>query len=315
MNSQKNQLGMISFFKKNGFRSPFLLITELERRVSAQLLGIPAGFLEQIRGNIIRKYCSLFSSISKDIRERGERIRRDGIQLLGNQVPIDTVNVVLDLFNEKISSQDPRVKTISVHGQKVYEGIEFKAGDKEMQIMQQVMTPELITAFTAASNGGFEVLSYSIWRNHSLPEGYSSDVYSNRWHVDGARTDEFKIFVFLDDISPDHGGTIIADRHQTYEACKAGYRSRKTYGNSQSILENIENAGSISGSAGYSYIFNPNTCLHRAGVPKPSLVRTVLMIIAIPAKKIILVPKPASKIRKWLQSIPHTIGHNDPLSA
>jgi len=315
MNPQKNQTGLISFFLKNGLRSPFLLITELERRVSAQLLGIPAGFVEQIRGIIIRKYCSLFSNISKDLRERGERIRRDGIQLLGNVVPIDMVNLILSLFNDKIITQDPRIKTISVFGHKVYEGIQFKAGDKELQIMQQVMTPELITAFTAASNGGFEVLSYSIWRNYSLPEGYSSDVYSNRWHTDGARTDEFKIFIFLDDISPDHGGTIIADRHQTREACKAGYRSEKTYGNSQSFLENIEKAGSISGSAGYSYIFNPNTCLHRAGVPKPSLVRTVLMIIAIPAKKIILVPKPASKIRKWLQLIPHAIGHNDPLSA
>jgi len=176
------------------------------------------------------------------------------------------------------------------------------------------MSKDVVDALRATLGTNFNVVSYTMWRNHALPDGERGDVYSNRWHVDGARTDEWKLFVFMHDVTPDHGGTIIATRPETRMVCRAGYRSRKNYAGATDALKVLERS-CMTGPKGYAYIFTPNLCLHRAGVPRQGLTRTVLMVIVLPNRHMNLAPRKedqVSKLSRLVKKVTTYIGHNDP---
>jgi hypothetical protein len=177
------------------------------------------------------------------------------------------------------------------------------------------MTAQVVDALRATLGTNFHVVSYTMWRNHDLPDGGQEDVYSNRWHVDGARTDEYKLFVFMHEVSTDHGGTIIATRAETRIACRAGYWSRKNYAGASDVLARLDRKSCMTGLKGYAYIFSPNLCFHRAGVPKRGLTRTVLMVIALPSRHMDLNPRKddqGTSFSRIVKGITTYIGHNDP---
>ena len=70
------------------------------------------------------------------------------------------------------------------------------------------------------------VVNYIAWRMHHLDLAATAkgETYSEKWHSDGYRTDLYKVFVFLNDVMREDGGTMVADRDATRAACRAGYR-------------------------------------------------------------------------------------------
>ena len=311
--------GLISdvskFFRLYRFRAIFLLMTEAERRISAGLTGIPAGFLEQLHGNLTRLYFALVAPASKNLRSRGRTIRKNGVEILGQIIDIGTIDKIYSVFEERVNAGHPTVNKTVVGEQIASEVIEFLFDDPDLPLVQGVMTQPVTDALRATLGTNFQVVSYTVWRNHTLPDGGGQDIYSNRWHVDGARTDEYKLFVFLQDVTPEHGGTIIANRHDTKMACRAGYRSRKHYAGADSMLKTLDQRSCMAGPKGYTYIFTPNLCLHRAGVPKPGLDRTVLMVRVLPNRHLDLNPRREDQISalgRTVKKITTYLGHNDP---
>jgi len=268
----------------HGIRSVFLLLTEMERHISARLTGIPAGFLEQLHGTCVRYYFAMIAPIPGDLRSRGETIRRRGVETLGTIVDRSVIDRICSVFELRVAMRHASLKVTEVGGQTVSETIEFKFDDPALPVVQQVMTEQVVDALRATLSANFHVVSYTMWRNHNLPDGERNDVYSNRWHVDGARTDEYKLFVFMHDVTPDHGGTIVATRAETRMACRAGYLSRRNYAGASAVFTKLDGKSCMTGPKGYAYIFTPNLCLHRAGVPRRGLTRTVLMVIVLPSR-------------------------------
>jgi hypothetical protein len=278
------------FVRDHGIYAPIQLLTEADRRLSGRLVGNPAGFMEQFLGAVVRSYYRLRAPAPAGIRERGREIRRNGVAILGQVLPKTTVDSLLAMFERRLASDPDSVRRMAVADTTVYEGFKLNHADRDLDLVKTAMVPEVIDALCAATGTGFQVISYDIWRNHALPEG-QNDVYSNRWHADGQRVDQFKVFFFLHETSDQHGGSIIADRHETRAIFSSGYRSRKTYGTGQTMLASIERRGIMKGPAGFAYVFNPNTCLHRAGVPDAGFSRSVLMVTVVSAPRVDLNPK------------------------
>jgi len=303
------------FFRLHGFRTIFLLWTEAERRLSAKLIGIPAGFLEQLHGNLVRSYFAMIAPVPKNLKSRGREIRKNGLEVLEKSIDIGAIDKIYSLFEHRVATSHLAINKTFVAGNVVSEAIEFGFADPDLPVVQTVMTEQVVDALRATMGTNFQVVSYTVWRNFALTDGGQQDVYSNRWHVDGARTDEYKLFVFMQDVTPEHGGTIIANRVDTREVCRAGYLSRKHYAGAESMLKVLDERSSIAGPKGYAYIFTPNLCLHRAGVPKPGLSRTVLMVRVLPHRCLDLNPRRdehMSKLGRVIKKFTSYLGHNDP---
>jgi hypothetical protein len=212
------------------------------------------------------------------------------VAVLGQVLPKSVIDSIMAMFERRLASGDDSVRRVIEAGTTVYEGFKLNKADEDLHIVKAAMVPEVIDAFCAATGTGFKVIFYDIWRNHALPQS-ENDIYSNRWHADGVRLDLFKVFFFLHDTTDGHGGSIIANRQETRAIFSSGYRSRGNYGKGQQLLTAIEKRGIMKGPAGYAYMFSPNTCLHRAGVPDAGFSRTVLMVTVISAPRIDLEPQ------------------------
>jgi hypothetical protein len=172
-------------------------------------------------------------------------------------------------------------------GQLVYEGVTF--GPEDLPTVTAAIVPEIVDALRAVTGGGFRVLRYLAWRTYHNPTA-NREFYSEKWHSDANRTDLHHVFVFLNDVTPDDGGTIVADRQTTHAACRAGYRNRNAYGGAASILAALDQHRGVCGPAGTAYLLNPNLCLHRAGIPAPGRYRDVLHMLVVASPKVDLFP-------------------------
>jgi hypothetical protein len=289
-------------------------MTEFQRKLSSRLIGIPAGFLEQAHGNCVRYYFATVAPLGHELRSRGAEIRSRGVEVLGKIVDSDVVDRLCSVFQQRVATGHPSVEVIKADGHLISETICFEDGDPALPIVQEVMTGNVVDALRATLSTNFSVVSYIMWRNHSLQEG-QTDIYSDRWHVDGARTDEYKLFVFMHDVTPDHGGTVIATRDETRQALRAGYITRKNYAGAANVFSDLECKSCMVGPKGHAYIFTPNLCLHRAGVPKRGLTRTVLMVRVLPSRDLDLEPRTRqkmSRVSRAVKKITTYLGHNDP---
>lgn len=312
----KNLVSVVAhFFHMHRFRAIFLLWTEAERRLSAKFIGIPAGFLEQLHGNLVRSYFAMIAPVPKNLRLHGREIRKNGLEVLGTIIDPGAIDRISSVFEQRVAASHLTVSKTVVEGKAVSEAIEFGFADPDLPLVQSVMTEPVVDALRATLGTNFQVISYTVWRNQALPDGDQKDIYSNRWHVDGARTDEYKLFVFMQDVTPEHGGTIIADRADTRKVCRAGYLSRKHYAGAEGMLKVLDQRSCMAGPKGYAYIFTPNLCLHRAGVPKPGFSRTVLMVRVLPHRCLDLGPRidpQAHTLGRIVKKVTTYLGHNDP---
>ncbi len=274
----------------------YMKFLEADRRAATHVLGVPTGFFEHIRGWVARTHAHFRAPTSPSLGARGGELRTKGLEVLGPVVPTNVLTPVIDRFQERLASESA-VRVVK-EGTTLYEGgISF--GAEDLPIITPVMVPEIVDALRAATGGGFRVVSYFAWRIHHLPSSNEQETYAERWHSDGLRTDAYKVFVFLNDVTREDGGTVIADRDTTRAACRAGYRTRNNYGGAAPILAALDRAGGMCGPAGTVYIVNTSFCLHRAGVPAPGRHRDVLQIQAIAAPTIDLAPLPAESL-SWI---------------
>lgn len=268
----------------------YIRFTEADRRAACALTGNPTGFLQQLRGAKAR-VGSLLRGARKPNGSRGKEVLRSGLEVLGPVVPASIIQEVAARFHQERGT-DPKENVTLPDGTVLFEGVWFNSGDK-LEVAKKVMVPEIVEALRNACGGGFQVITYQAWRTYSIPQSVGAkEIYSERWHGDGNRSDVTKVFIFLNDVSPAHGGTLIATLEETRAACRAGYRDRRNYGNAGEIFEKIEARGGVSGPAGTAYVANTNLCLHRAGVPAAGLHRDLMQVMVVAAPGVELTPAP-----------------------
>ena len=108
------------------------------------------------------------------------------------------------------------------------------------------------------------------------------EAYSNNFHNDSYLRTHFKIFVNLQDISKEHGPMKIVPKNKSKDfIVETNYISRMSY-NEQNDKFSYLNTGKF----GECLLFDPTSCLHRAGVPEENYKRDFMTIyfVCVPNK-------------------------------
>jgi len=125
----------------------------------------------------------------------------------------------------------------------------------------------------------FEVVETQCFRNFTIPESDRElEAYSNFWHCDNYPVDWLKVYVFLSDWAETSGPTEIMPVPATKEVMRSGYVNRyfSLIGEDR-MGRHVASAAKATGATGTEFIFNPQRCLHRAGIPADGKPRDAVM--------------------------------------
>jgi hypothetical protein len=130
--------------------------------------------------------------------------------------------------------------------------------------------------------GEFEVDTVRAWGNyHFVPTGDHQDVYGNLWHNDEGPITTLRYFVSSSDSAV--GALELQSIDCTRRIIRSGFFRRQIIcGPARRMLEDPSRT-STSGSLGSGCSWNPQLCLHRAGVPGPGRCRDMVQFWIIPA--------------------------------
>jgi len=126
----------------------------------------------------------------------------------------------------------------------------------------------------------FQPRSVMIYRNYHVPPKIMERqaINSTRFHTDGHTTDQIKLFVYLSDVTEDHGPFCVIP----------GWRSKKliqkgvTNHDKQHLIED-DDSKMFTGPPGSAALCNTVKCLHRATNPAPGNIRDMLQIQLVPS--------------------------------
>jgi hypothetical protein len=153
---------------------------------------------------------------------------------------------------------------------------------ESMPSLREVLHSPLLEELSAMYERGSQLMYFRAWRNYSWPTDRASveDFNSNLWHNDQARTDIIKVFVLLsDDVSAENGATRLLSKTDTKAVMRRGYLHRTAMTRrAMRYLESPERVQYMEGNCGFTYVFNPQMCLHGAGNARLGQHRDVLML-------------------------------------
>lgn len=146
--------------------------------------------------------------------------------------------------------------------------------------LAELLAPNLINQLQEYYQSYFMVKNVRCWRNfHVSSEVMSGDVYSNLWHIDRFKISTLRVFVLLSsDVNEYSGALNFISRDNTKKIMRTGQYLHRTkyWGRAQQFIETSSNVQYFSGNFGDILVFNPQLCLHRAGVPEKGKYRDIL---------------------------------------
>lgn len=125
--------------------------------------------------------------------------------------------------------------------------------------------------------GRWKVSRAEAWRNYYWDVPLEEQVFSDLMHNDYESTETLRVFVYLrDGVTKDNGATKLLSVPDTKSVMRRGYFTRNSMTKfARKLIQN--KTLYMEGNAGYSFIFNPQMCLHAAGRVKRNGIRDVLV--------------------------------------
>jgi hypothetical protein len=242
-------------------------------QISRMFFGNDAGFKENLIGRYEVRKASSITSEAPAHNKYSEILSSDGFVVLGEIFDKNLILKIQARFQALILEEEKK-------GKNKY--INFSEIAKQIPEIEHLLTPEISqTLRTHYQGGNFWLMSVQAWRNYHWPEAASNkDINSNLWHNDATPTNILKLFIFLSDgVSKNNGATRILSIKNTRKVMRTGYFNRQfIFGNAKRIVGNEANINYMEGGTGTSFIFNPQLCLHGAGVAMPNSFRDALCL-------------------------------------
>ena len=240
-------------------------------QISRIVFGNDAGFKENLIGKHEVRKASSISGKALTHTNYSEILTKNGFVVLGNVFDNNLIIKIQTKFQALIVEEEKK-------GKNKY--INFSEIAKPIPEIEHLLTPEISQTIRSYYQGAnFWLMSVQAWRNYHWPEAASNkDVNSNLWHNDGTPTNILKMFIFLSDgVSKTNGATRILSITNTKRVMRSGYFHRKfIYGKARRIVDDEANINFMEGGTGTTFIFNPQLCVHGAGVALPNSFRDAL---------------------------------------
>jgi hypothetical protein len=250
----------------------------VKARVWIDLNVVRAFFLSPVRafyGNDAnlsenRRGARNLALVGPDLSERAQELLAAGFLRLNYPLPGPLVDDIAAEFSVALSELETDGESDFLH----IENVGFA-----IPSLDSVLTPDLMELLDEVYPYGFQAMYRRAWRNYHWIDADVVEHNSNTWHNDQARTDILKLFVVLSpNVDGASGATEVISRHQTRRIMRRGFFSRRWIAR----WARKEIAGSqievMAGERGFTYLLNPQMCLHRAGNAPAGGVRDVAMI-------------------------------------
>jgi hypothetical protein len=248
------------------------------------IFGNDAGFKENLLGRSEIQRASKITAQDIPRNQKAETLKEQGFLVLGKEFDQNLVEGIKNKYLRMISEAESQGKSKYTN---------FADIHREIPEIKELLTPEISQLIESYYDGAhYWLMSVQAWRNYHWPEAQNNkDINSNLWHNDATPTNILKLFVFLSDgVAHDNGATKILSIADTKKVMRSGYWERKFISRrGRRILENKDLINFMEGETGTSFIFNPQLCVHAAGVAKPNTYRDALCLQFAPTA----VPLPA----------------------
>lgn len=235
--------------------------------------GNDAGLRENLRGRKEVQRASNLTNQLLPLNDKAEILRKQGFLVLGKEFDFELIQIIKAKYLKKISEAELRGKTKYTN---------FSDVHLDIPEIKQLLTPDITNLLESYYDGAhFWLMSIQAWRNYHWPEAQNNkDINSNLWHNDATPTNILKLFIFLSDgVAHDNGATKILSISDTKKLMRSGYWERKFISRrGRKILGNQNLINFMEGETGTTFIFNPQLCVHAAGVAKPDTYRDALCL-------------------------------------
>jgi hypothetical protein len=231
--------------------------------------GNDAGLKENILGQ--KEYRQNYNGISQS--SNSIELAVDGYTKLGKPFSPQLINAIQKTYIEKLSLVDTRPNATYV---------EIRPALMEIPELAKLVEGKVGDVLREYYEGiNFRVTGVAAWRNYSWgEEGKTKDINSNLWHNDQYFVHALKLFVFLSDgITSGNGGTKLLSIKNTKKVMRTGYFQRNyIFGIAKRLLTRESSIDYFEGDLGSAFIFNPQLCVHGAGLVSPGKYRDVAVI-------------------------------------
>ena len=237
------------------------------------IFGNDAGLRENLVGQREINRASRLTDQKLPPNREAEILKDQGFLVLGKEFDHELIHTIKKKYLKMISDAEQQGKSKYTN---------FSDIHREIPEIKQLLNPRINSLLESYYGGAhYWLMSIQAWRNYHWPEAQNNkDINSNLWHNDATPTNILKLFIFLsDDVTHDNGATKILSISDTKKVMRSGYWERKYISRrGRKLLANQELINFMEGETGTTFIFNPQLCVHAAGVAKPDTYRDALCL-------------------------------------
>jgi hypothetical protein len=255
----KVKIKLIEFLNYKVYR---IIIGEFFRLI----YGNDSGFFNNMKGSATLKNINESSKWSQNLKKLGFSELDEGFH------DASTIEVIKEDFEKhilEIEAKSPITRQVAL--------IEPLL-PKVPQVKQLVGTRMIRLLDEYYGVGKWKVYRAEAWRNYFWDVPTDKEVHSDLMHNDYDSTDILRVFIYLNDgITRENGATKLLSKVDTKNTMRKGYVTR--YVMTRQARNYMEkHMRYMEGNTGFSFIFNPQLCLHAAGRVAKSKNRDVLVL-------------------------------------
>jgi len=266
-------------------KDPGRALTYVDRRFGRDVLDGSTHLSSSVAGSLAIRRAQLLSDSSPRYTSHAaaEKLKRTGIAEVGQLYDDELVERIATRFDEII--EDEYTYT-SGTGEKDYRFGIYTGDVNVFELVPEVkelLNESLKEILYAYYGTWFKPVSIRMWRNKHVPPEVveEHEAFSNYWHVDPHTTDHVKMFMYLSDVTEDHGPFHAVTSQESQQITRNYERSTDGVPNGR-VQREADDIFKFTGPAGSVAFCNTNTNLHRAGVPAEGNVRDVVQFMFAP---------------------------------
>jgi len=235
-----------------------------------------AGLEANLEGRKSRKMMEKYHKKNSAKNPKIIEFRKNGYVNLGIPFDKDVLQKVLEKYNSMIED-DGYSYVRSEYKGKVYSRMINRA-HKQIPELKNMITKELLEMFEDYFGGNFQITYTAMWRNYHVPPEIQAEkeIFSSKWHCDGANTEEITLFINLSDTNEDNGPLHLQSIERTKELVRLGFKTRQETGLPLDVLDDPKYVMKHTGPTGFTVLANSSICMHRASIPEFGHERDIL---------------------------------------
>jgi len=260
-----------------------------DKWVGRDLFNHSTRFSAVVGGSLARKRASVFGRGHGALNpnEYSLELQATGITELGQPFDSETIDTIAKKFADIIEGGE-HTYTRGTDDEDYTYGIDSTAFDFSERFPEvcQVVDDFVGDVLRQYYGTWFKPVRVNMWRNHHVPPEVvgSSEVFSNYWHADPHTTDHVKLFVYLTDVTENHGPFHAITTDESKRVTRSYRRERDGIPNGY-VEDTVDQVIKFTGPKGSTALCNTQTNLHRAGIPAEGNHRDILQMIFAPSTK------------------------------